>query len=334
MIVSRTPLRVSFVGGGSDFPEYFRRQPGAVASIAIDKYLFVTVNRRFDDHIRVSYTRTENVACLDDLQHDLIREALRLCGCERGIEVTTIGDLPAGAGLGSSSSLAVGLLNACIALQGRRASAAELAELACCLEIERLGRPIGRQDQYAAAFGGFNVIGFKPDASVDVRAIRCGQAARDHLLEGLLLFYTGTPKESRVTLVEVAHNIQHHAETRAALTDLVALVPVFEDCLSRHDLSEIGSILDRAWNLKKSMGSQVSTPTVDRCYERALEVGAEGGKLLGAGGGGCLLLYAASEAARLRVREAMTHEGLQEIRFRGAPSGSAIVYDGRNEASS
>jgi D-glycero-alpha-D-manno-heptose-7-phosphate kinase len=332
VLVSRTPLRLSLIGGGSDLPEYYERQPGAVISMAIDKFVFVTVNCRLDERIRVSYTRTELVDSLDDLQHGLIREGLRLAGFRRGVEVTTIGDLPAGTGLGSSSSVTVGLVNALGGLARRRFSPSELAERACHIEIERLGRPIGKQDQYAAAFGGFNLIAFHPDRAVTVRPVRCAAETRAQLIERLLLFYTGTSRDSSVTLADVRAGIRSNGAARRAIDELVALVAGLEDDLARGDVSAVGRVLDRAWELKKRTAPGVTTEAIDALYARALDAGAEGGKLLGAGGGGCLLLYASSSGARESVCGAMTRAGLTQIPFRCAMVGSTIVYDGDDAA--
>jgi D-glycero-alpha-D-manno-heptose-7-phosphate kinase len=219
-------------------------------------------------------------------------------------------------------------VNALGALAGRRLSPAELAERACHIEIERLGRPIGKQDQYAAAFGGFNVMGFLPDRSVTVRPARCDDGTRTDLVERLMLFYTGSSRDSSVTLTEVCAGIRSGGPAREAIDELVALVPGLEEDLARGDVSGLGRVLDRAWRLKKRTATGVTTDAIDAHYARAIEAGAEGGKLLGAGGGGCLLLYASSPSARGSVRAALTLHGLKEIRFGCALQGSTIVYDG------
>ena len=323
MIISRTPFRVSLAGGGSDLPDYYRRGRGFVVTMAIGRYMYVTVNRRFDDSIRVSYTKTEIVEHLDDLQHELIREAMRMVGLTRGIEVTTIADLPAGIGLGSSSSLTVGVLNSLYALKGEWHSAHDLARRACEIEIDILRHPIGKQDQYIAAFGGFCEAQFLPDESVQVHPLVCPHGCRERLVQHLMLFYTGMERSASSVLREARQKL---AEDRPTPVDgLVEIAERMRASLLSGDVDGIGALLDDSWTLKKRMASNVSNGRLDTLYERAREAGALGGKVSGAGGGGCLLLFV-PPARQDAVRAAMIAAGLREVGFSYEPEGSRIVH--------
>jgi D-glycero-alpha-D-manno-heptose-7-phosphate kinase len=325
MIISRTPFRVSLAGGGSDFAEYYRNRAGNVVTLAINRYMYVTVNRRFDSHIRVSYTKTEIVEHLEELQHELIREALRMVGLTHGIEVTTIADLPAGIGLGSSSSLTVGVLNALYALKGEWRSPEELARRACEIEIEILKRPIGKQDQYIAAFGGLSDVSFLPDERVSVHPVVCSATARTKLVRQLMLFYTGMRRDASSVLTEARDRMAARADARATIDGLVALAAEVRNGLTSGRVDRLGTLLDASWTLKKRMASTVSNGHLDELYLRAKEAGAEGGKVAGAGGGGCLLLCV-KRPAQKRVRDAMLAAGLREIQFDLEPEGSRIIH--------
>lgn len=324
MIISRTPFRISLAGGGSDFAEYYRHRTGNVVSMAINRYMYVTVNRRFDDKIRVSYTRTEIVDEAAEVQHDLIREALRMTGVSRGVEITTIADLPAGIGLGSSSSLTVGVLNALYALKGEHHPPADLARRACQIEIDLLERPIGRQDQYIAAFGGLQDIYFNGDDSVTVRPVLCSQEHRDALVRRLMLFYTGTSRDAGAVLEEARSRLDDH-NGRSHVDGLVDLAASVRAALVAGQVRCIGRFLDRSWALKKQMASTISNGWLDALYDLAVKAGADGGKVSGAGGGGCLLLFA-KPAARARVRAAMLRAGLREVPIGFELEGSRIIH--------
>ena len=327
MIISRTPFRLSLVGGGSDFREYYSTHPGAVVSMAIDRHMYVTVNQRFDDSIRVSYTNTETVDHVDDLDHRIIREALKRTGVTKGVEVTTVADVPAGIGLGSSSSLTVGALNALHAYKGVYVTHEKLARMACEIEIEAVKSPIGKQDQYIAAFGGFRHIRFNGNGTVTVEPVICCPRVRKRLFESLLLFYTGINRDAGTVLGEVKKNIRSRPAARETLDKTVQLVGELLEMLSRGDLARVGELLDRSWALKKEMGSKVTNDTLERYYRSALRAGAGGGKVSGAGGGGCLLLFV-KPRAQASVREAMRRRGLKEIRFAMEPDGSKIIFAG------
>lgn len=327
MIISRTPFRVSLAGGGSDFAEYYRVRDGHVVTMAINRYMHVTVNRRFDDGIRVSYTKTEIVQDVDELQHDLIREAMKMVGIRKGIEITTIADLPAGIGLGSSSSLTVGVLNALYALKGEWRSADELARRACDIEIEILEHPIGKQDQYIAAFGGLCDVHFRTDDTVAVHPLVCLPARRDQLVSDLMLFYTGVTRSAGSVLHEARKRIASDNGGRSTVDGLVDIATRMRQSVIDGAVDSVGRLLDESWTLKKRMASNVSNGFLDGLYESARAAGALGGKVSGAGGGGCLLLCVPT-ARQPEVRAVMVEADLKEVTFSMEPEGARIIYYG------
>ena len=324
MIISRTPLRVSFFGGGSDLPAYYRRHGGAVLSTAIDKSVYVTISRKFDDAVRVSYSRTEEVASAAEVEHPLVRESLGLLGIDGGVEITSIADIPArGTGLGSSSAFTVGLLNALHAYQGRHAPAARLAEESCEIELERCGEPIGKQDQYAAAFGGFNYIRFHPDDRVEVTKMVCPTEVTAELQRRLLFFYTGVTRSASSLLGEQSAAVAKPGAAASATGELTCLAAQAFEAVCQGDIDPLGPMLDTAWRLKKGLTAGVSNGVIDAAYDAARTAGAEGGKLLGAGGGGFLMFFAPPERHDA-IRTALG--GLRETPFRFAPQGSSIIF--------
>ena len=329
MIISRTPLRISFVGGGSDLPAFYRQEPGAVVSTAIDKYIYITVNPKFDRKIRASYSRTEIVDSVEELQHELIREALRMVDIDGAIEVTSIADIPSrGTGLGSSSTYTVGLLNALYGHRSHLAGAERLAREACEIEIERCAKPIGKQDQYIAAYGGLQFIRFNGDESVFVDPIICRPATKRALEDGLLLLYTGLTRSADAILEEQSHNTQDDGGKRASLRRMVGYAEQLQEALVRNDLDGFGEVLHANWMEKRRLASGITKPCINEWYGRARAHGAIGGKILGAGGGGFLLIYAPRE------RHAEIREALPELRcvaFRFSPQGSKLIYIEENE---
>lgn len=324
MIISRTPLRISFVGGGSDLKSFYRHEPGAVISSTINKYIYINVNKKFDRKIRASYSVTEIVDSVDDLKHELIREGLRMVGVDGGIEVTSISDIPSqGTGLGSSSTYTVGLLNALYAYAGRRAGAARLAQEACQIEIERCGKPIGKQDQYIAAYGGFQFIEFNPDDTVFVDPIICRRETKKKLEARLLMIYTGMVRSAASVLEEQKNNIEKDREKQQTLRAMTQLARDLRNALGQDDLDAFGEILHQGWVMKKSLASGISSGRIDEWYTLARRHGATGGKILGAGGGGFLLLYAPEERHH-EIRSALS--GLQQVPVKFEPQGSKIVY--------
>ncbi len=323
MIISRTPFRMSFVGGGTDLPCFYSREQGAVISTSINKYVYITVSRRFDKTLRISYSQTEIVDEVNDVRHPLFRETMRQTGVDSGIEVTSIADVPAGTGLGSSSSFTVGLLHALHAFKGSFQTAAELAETACHLEINVLGEPIGKQDQYAAAFGGLRRYLFNPDGSVFVDPVICSPKTRAALFERLLLVYLGGSRNASQILKEQSNNTH---QKMVYLRKLRGLVDSFWDILVRDgDVRQLGELLHEGWMCKKQLADNVSTSRIDYWYERARSAGALGGKVLGAGMGGFLLLVC-DQGQQAAVRESLRE--LREVPFGFEPEGSKIIYVG------
>jgi D-glycero-alpha-D-manno-heptose-7-phosphate kinase len=324
MIISRTPLRISFAGGGTDLPAFYLEEPGAVVSTAIDKYIYINVNEKFDHRIRASYSVTEMVDSPDELQHELIREALGLTGIEGGIEITSISDIPSsGTGLGSSSSYSVGLLNALYAYLGKRVGAARLGAEACKIEIELCGKPIGKQDQYIAAFGGLQYIQFNPDGTVFADPIICNRATRRALEDSLVLLYTGLTRSADNILMEQSRNTANEADKRKALRQMKGQADSLRQALESDNLAAFGEILHEGWMLKRTLASGISSAQIDHWYETARKNGAIGGKLLGAGGGG-FLLFCAEPGRHADIIKALPE--LRPVDIELEPQGSKIVY--------
>jgi D-glycero-alpha-D-manno-heptose-7-phosphate kinase len=324
MIISRTPLRMSFVGGGSDLPSFYRRHGGAVVSTAISKFVYLTLNEKFDHRIRVSYSRTEEADTVAEIQHPLVRESLSLLNVQGGIELTSVADIPSkGSGLGSSSAFAVGLLHVLHAHAGRYASAEQLAKEACAIEIEKCGEPIGKQDQYAAAFGGFNFIEFHPDDSVTVRPILCQRETLAQLQRNIMVFYTGISRSASAVLKNQQQAVASSEAKQETLKRMVQLARNLNADLQRNNLSTFGEILHEGWELKRSITGEISTGEIDAWYAAARHAGAIGGKLLGAGSGGFLMFYAPAEKHRA-IAEALP--GLRQIPLHFETQGSRIIF--------
>ncbi len=326
MIVSKTPLRASLFGGGSDFKEYYENSElgyGSVLSAALDLHVYITVNKKFDDMIRVVYNGNELVHSVDEVKHNIIREALRLVGIHKGIEVIYTADIPlsgAGIGLASSSALAVGVLNALHAYKGEFVSAEQLAQEACHIEIECLGQRIGIQDQYAVAYGGFNRYRFMNNGTVSIVPVLMKTGTRNRLLQQIMLFFTGSTRDSREILNEQSRTI---GEKRKMLDDLVNTVDSVFTEISNGNTDIVGIQLDRTWQIKKQFAKGVSNEEIDNMYARAVKAGAVGGKILGAGGGGFLLLYVPYEYQD-DVRLSLS--GYKEVPFNVDYQGSRIVF--------
>jgi D-glycero-alpha-D-manno-heptose-7-phosphate kinase len=310
------------VGGGTDLPTYYREHRGRVLNAAIDKYVYVIVKQRFDNDIYVNYSRKEIVSRVEDVEHELVREALHMAAIRGGVEITTLADIPsAGSGLGSSSSVTVGLLHALFAYQGRQLTAAELAERACTIELDRCRKPIGKQDQYVAAFGGICDIGFGPGDAVDVREVRMPPQLRRRLQGDLMLFYTGLTRSADGILGEQTANIDHRIPQLDQLRDLAGEAA---DGLRSGDLDVLGAVLAKSWEAKKALASGVSTAQIDAAVEAALAAGASGAKVTGAGGGGFLLVVCPIERQR-EVRDRLGD--MQELPITLEPSGSRIIFN-------
>ena len=326
MVIVKTPLRISFVGGGSDVPAFYRRTPGTVVSTAIDKFVYAIVKERFDDLIYINYSRKECVAQIAEIRHDLVRLAMETTGVRSGVEITTLADIPSsGSGLGSSSSITVALLHALYAFQNQLVTAEHLAREACRIEIELLGKPIGRQDQYAAAYGDINQFVFHADDETRRMPVNMDNTAKRKFASSLLLYFTGMTRQADTILKEQKANLAT-ADKYGVMEQMVSWVAPFREAMEKGDIAACGEIMDRCWALKRQMAAAVSNPQIEAMYARAKEAGALGGKIAGAGGGGFLLLVVPRE------RQNAVFEALQtyrELPFMIERSGSKVIFDDR-----
>jgi D-glycero-alpha-D-manno-heptose-7-phosphate kinase len=323
MIISKTPLRMSFVGGGSDLPNFYREEMGAVLSTSIDKYMYVCVNKKFDRSIRVSYSRTEHVQHRQQLIHPLVREALDLLDIDGGIEIASMSDIPSnGTGLGSSSTFTVGLLNALYAFQDQFASKEKLARQACEIEIDRCGEPIGRQDQYAAAYGGLNLIRFHPDNSVSVDPIICKSSLLMEMEESTLVFYTSRTRSASEVLAAQSDSIKSGYQ-RPLVRRMAQLAFDMKEQLEAGSLDNFGDLLNENWCLKAQLTEGISDSQIDAWYAAGKASGALGGKLLGAGKGGFMMFFAPKDR-HVKIKAALPE--LETVKFRFDRTGSQIVF--------
>ena len=324
MIISKTPLRMSFVGGGSDLPGFYRRHGGAVLSTSIDKYIYVNINRKFDDGIRIAYSKTEEVPSVDQIQHRLVRACMEHLNLSGGIEITTIADIPSkGTGLGSSSSFTVGLLHALNAYQGRYVSKETLGRDSCYIEIDRCCEPIGKQDQYAAAYGGFNLIEFHPDDTVVVTPVICRRETLLAIENNIVVFYTGITRSASKLLEQQTAHMNRQGDKQEILRRMVQLAYDLRTEIQNNNEAVFGEILHENWMLKKSLTEGISTEDIDHWYAAARAAGATGGKILGAGAGGFLMLYAPRERHEM-IAAALPH--LRRIKINFERQGSAIIF--------
>jgi D-glycero-alpha-D-manno-heptose-7-phosphate kinase len=323
MIISRTPFRISFVGGGSDMSTFYEKHRGAVLSTSINKYMYISSHKFFNrEQIQVKYSRTETVNRLDDLEHPLLRETLRKTGILGGIEISSIADIPAGTGMGSSSSFTVGLLHNLYAINRQYVTHEHLAREACEIEIDILKEPIGKQDQYAAAFGGLNILYFNGDGSVQVEPLYIEQKTYDALEENLIMFYTGNQRKASNILAEQKQNAATTSKTEI-LKQMVALVEELRTALFGGNLADFGRLLHENWMLKQRLASKISNTEINDIYDMALKHGATGGKLLGAGGGGFMLFYCEKEKQD-RLKKALLKYETFDFKFER--DGSKIIY--------
>ncbi len=325
MIVSRAPVRFSLGGGGTDLPAYSNRFGGFLVSAAIDKYIYVTANKRFHRDIRLAYSKTEIVETVDRIEHRIFREALRMTRIEHSIELTSVADLPANSGLGSSSSFTVALLNALHTYKREFVSSRQLAEEACAIEIDLLGEPIGKQDQYIAAFGSVTAFTFGTDGSVAVEPVPVRDEVLDELESNLLILWSGVERPASVVLGEQGRRLR---ELDADAVDRMHAIKEIGHEVYRllvdGDVDRYGELLHHHWTRKRMLASKMTDAILDAHYEAARAAGALGGKLMGAGGGGFFMFYV-RPADRRRVLEAMVARGLRQLRFRFDVDGARIV---------
>jgi len=322
VIVSRTPLRISFAGGGTDLKAFYEIEPGAVVGTTINKYIYIMVNQPIDDTIKIGYWKTEIVDSVKNIEHAIFREALKSVGLSSSIEVACVSDVPPGTGLGSSGSFTVGLLNALYAHKSAPVSKEELAKEACFIEIDLLESPVGKQDQYIAATGGLQYVQFNPDETVSREPIACSDDTRNKLDENLMLFYTGQSRSAYSILLKQRAKTKNRDEFQI-LKEIKSIAEEMRRLLAGDgDLKEFGELLHKEWVHKKRLVDGISNESIDQYYDKALAAGATGGKISGAGGGGFLLLYCEKDKQG-RVREAL--HGLKEVEFAFETAGTTII---------
>jgi D-glycero-alpha-D-manno-heptose-7-phosphate kinase len=322
LIIIQTPLRISFFGGGTDFREFFEKEEGCVLSSAIDRYIFVIIKQRFDDKIRVGYTRTEMVDGIDEIEHELVRECLRKTGICKRVEIATMADIPSsGSGLGSSSSVTVGLLNAMYQYLGRPKDSDTLAREACEIELDILKKPIGIQDQYIAAHGGQRFMSFGAGRPVRLEPVGLEDGQRRQFGRNLLLFYTNMTRKSETILSQQKDNMPGKLDV---LREMKQLTHKAKECLLSGSYDDFGLLLHHGWQLKKQLASRITNGSIDEMYAAAYSAGALGGKLTGAGGGGFLLLYCRPEKqddVRFALRK------LPELSFNLEQFGTKVIFN-------
>ncbi len=327
MIVTRTPFRIPLGGGGTDLPAYYSQHGGFIVSAAINRYVYIMLNRRFEDSIRVSYSQTEIADCADEVKHPIVREALRFVGLDRNLEIVSIADLPANTGLGSSCAFTVGLPNALHALKREHVSIEELAEEACYLEIERLGEPIGKQDQYIAAFGGITCLEIDREGGVRPCSLNLPEGVIQELENNVMIFYTGIKRSASEVLSGQSRAAQEgDPRVVEALHMIKEIGREIKGALERGDLNRFGWLLDQHWRVKKNLSDKVSNGEIDAWYETARANGALGGKVMGAGGGGFFMFYC-PDGNKSRLREALSGEGLRELRIGIDFEGSKVLVN-------
>jgi D-glycero-alpha-D-manno-heptose-7-phosphate kinase len=325
MIITRSPLRITLGGGGTDLPSYYREYGGFSIAAAIDKYVYVTAMRPFTEGIYLKYSKLEHVAHTDEVQHPIIREAIRMLAfMTPQVEISTLADIPAGTGLGSSGSFTTALLKALYAHRRRLLHPNELAELACEIEINRLGEPIGKQDQYIAAYGGVTCFTFNPDDSVEATPLKMPIESLFDLEDNLLLFFTGFSRSAGSILQDQKERTQQSdTEMLDNLHFVKDLGVRSQRALETGDLPLFGELMHEHWEHKKRRSTGMSNPQIDEWYELALANGATGGKLVGAGGGGFLMFYAEDHR---QLRQAMMRAGLEEVRFHFDFEGTKVLF--------
>ncbi len=323
MIISKSPLRMSYVGGGSDIPAFYMEHGGAVISAAINAYVYVVIKERFEKGIRLSYSKTENVSHFSELEHPLVKNAFNIVNIKENIEIVSIADIPSsGTGLGSSSSFSVGLLNAMSAYQGELLSKQSLAQKACHLEIDLCKSPIGKQDQYASAYGDLRVYEFNSDGSVSVEDVNVNRSLKQNLNKETICFYIGGERSANKILAEQSNQFRLNNNTEV-MKKMVSLVGDLKQEFESNDTSNFGDILHSNWVLKKQLTEGIANQRIDDIYETARSKGSTGGKLLGAGGGGFMIFHAPTKTIRNKIRKSLSQ--LREVDLNIEEEGSRII---------
>jgi len=334
MIIARSPVRITLGGGGTDLPSYYSKYGGALIAAGIDKYTYVTAyTRLFDETVKLNYSVTEMVTNLNDIQHNIFREALRFVNITHSIELTSLSDIPARTGLGNSGSFAVSLLNSLHAYKREFVSQKQLADEACHLEIEVLKEPVGKQDQYMGAFGGLTSLSFAKDGSVTVEPVHMNHESRDELEHNIILFYTGITRSASSILKEQDQKSKKKdATTLDTLHEIKKIGVDTKKAFEQGNIDKFGELLDVHWTMKKQLSQGVSNPFIDECYDLARKNGALGGKIMGAGGGGFFMFYhSGNNNEKTKFVQTMTKKGLQKMRFRFDYEGSKILLNMKND---
>jgi len=332
MIISRSPVRITLGGGGTDLPSYYSKHGGALIAAAIDKYTLVTAHTRFDDDIKLNYSRTEQINIVNEIKHNIFREGLRLLNIEKGIELTSLSDMPSSSGLGTSGSFTIALLNALHTYKKEFVSQKQLAEEACKIEIDILKEPIGKQDQYIAAFGGITSFQFSKDGTVTVEPLKMSDEAQDELQNNILLFYTGISRSaSQILREQDDRSKKDDGQTIDTLHEIKRIGLETKKALEQGDIDKLGEYLDEHWNIKKKLSKSISNPFIDECYALAKENGALGGKIMGAGGGGFFMFYHnGSNNEKTAFIRTMATKNLKKMRFNFDTEGSKIILNMKN----
>ena len=315
MIITRTPFRVTLGGGGTDLPSFYSKHGGFIFSFAINKYMFIYVNRPIvDDLIRIKYSKSETVNYLNEVEHEIARSCMEKTGYDKGLEITSMADIPAGSGLGSSSTYTVGLLNALHTMNRDYISHQDLAEEACYIEMEKLNKPMGKQDQYIATFGGFTILEIAMDGTVTVEKANISYETKENLQRNLLMFYTGKQRLNKNILTAQDKSTKNHK--KEVLDSLIYIKESgykILEIVESGNITELGHMFDEHWEYKKKLAKGITNPEFDRIYTRAKKNGVMGGKISGAGGGGFFTFYC--EENQDKVRSMMKEEGMRELKF-------------------
>jgi D-glycero-alpha-D-manno-heptose-7-phosphate kinase len=332
MIISRSPVRITLGGGGTDLSSYYSKYGGALIAAAIDKYTFVTAHARFDDYIKLNYSKTEQIKNVDEIEHNIFREALKLLKIKSGIELTSLSDIPSSSGLGTSGSFTVAVLNALHSYKKEFVSQEKIAEEACKIEIEILKQPIGKQDQYIAAFGGITSLQFSKNGEVTVEPVKLSDEALDELNNNILIFYTGISRSASNILKEQDEKSKkNEEETIETLHEIKKIGLDTRNALEKGEIDKLGEFLDLHWNIKKHLSNKITNKFIDECYNLAKKNGAIGGKIMGAGGGGFFMFYHnGNNNKKTQFIKAMSKKGLKKMRFNFDFEGSKIILNMKN----
>jgi D-glycero-alpha-D-manno-heptose-7-phosphate kinase len=327
VIISKTPLRISLGGGGTDLPFYYKQEGGFFISAAVQKHVYVLVANRYEKDIRVSYSKTEICDNIDDIQHPVVKESLRLTGVNNNVEIISFADLPAQSGLGSSGSFTVGLLHALLAFTRKEIVRKDLAELACHIEMDLLKEPSGKQDQYIATFGNITCFSINKDGDVKTEPLKISRHAMEMLENNLVYFYTGVKRSASEVLKDQKDNSKNNTQNIEYLRKIKNIGYEIKKCLENDDVDEFGKLMDIHWEEKKKTSTKVSNSVFDKQYNEAKDIGALGGKIIGAGGGGFFMFYVKDPKSKNNLRKKFMSYGLNEVKMPFEQEGTKIILN-------